>query len=142
MIDLKTAAPREIAAYFSHEVNNFCFKPDTIAKELGKSKQMEDLDLCWIRILSSHTYGTDPRNEASVRIGRLLAEIPFVKRKMGLVHNPKMEEAAKKMKNEHRTLQQAFSGLVFCHFMLSRNKKESQTLLKVMGGSFYRLPLI
>lgn len=142
MIDLKTATAQEIASYFSHEVNNFCFRPDTIAKQLNKSKQMKDLDVCWIKVLSSHTYRTDLRNEASAKIGRQLAEIPFVKKKMELVDNPKMEEAAKKMENSHRTLQQTFSGLVFYHFMLSCNNRESQTLLKVMGDSFYKLPLI
>lgn len=142
MIDLKTANSQEIASYFSHEVNNMFFKPDTIAEEQRKSRQMRDLDLCWIKTLSSYTYRTDLRNEKSSIVGRQLAEIPFMARKIELVDNPKMEDVAKRMELDHRTLQQTFSGLVFYHFMLTCNKKESQILLKVMGNSFYKLPLI
>lgn len=142
MIDLKTASSQEIASYFSHEVNNLFFKPDTIAEEQRKSRQMKELDLCWIKTLSSYTYRTDLRNEKSSIVGRQLADIPFVKRKIELVDNPKMEDVAKRMAMDHRTLQQTFSGLVFYHFMLTCNKRENQTLLKVMGNSFYKLPLI
>lgn len=142
MIDLKTASSQEIASYFSHEVNNLFFKPDTIAEEQRKSRQMKELDLCWIKTLSSYTYRTDLRNEKSSIVGRQLADIPFVKRKIELVDNPKMEDVAKRMAMDHRTLQQTFSGLVFYHFMLTCNKRENQTLFKVMGDSFYKLPLI
>lgn len=142
MIDLKTASSKEIASYFSHEVNNFCFNPKVIAEELRSSRLMKELDLCWIRILSVPAYRTDLRNEKSAQTGRRLADIPFVKRKVDLVDNPKMEEVAKIMATDHRTLQQTFSGLVFYHFMITCNKRETQTLLKVMGDSFYRLPLI
>lgn len=142
MIDLKTANSREIASYFSREVNNMFFKPDTIAEEQKKSRQMKDLDLCWIKTLSSYSYRTDLRNEKSSIVGRQLAEIPFVKRKIGLVDNPQMEDVAKRMAMDHRTLQQTFSGLVFYHFMITCNKRETQILLKAMGDSFYKLPLI
>lgn len=142
MIDLKAASSREIASYFSHEVNNFCFKPKVAAEEPRSSRLMKDLDLCWLRILSDPTYRTDLRNEKSSIVGRQLADIPFVKRKIELVDNPKMEDVAKRMAMDHRTLQQTFSGLVFYHFMLTCNKRENQTLLKVMGNSFYKLPLI
>lgn len=142
MIDLKTAAPQEIASYFSREVNHLFFKPDRIAKEQKKSKQMKELDLCWIKIVSSCTYGTDLRNEASAKTGRQLAKIPFVAKKIERIDNPKMEKVAEKMAMDHRTLQQTFSGLVFYHFMLACNKKDTHTLLKVMGDSFYKLPFI
>ena len=142
MIDLKTASSQEIASYFSREVNNFCFSPKVTAEDLKSSRLMKDLDLCWLRILSDPTYRTDLRNEKSARVGRQLADIPFVKRKIELVDNPKMEDVAKRMAMDHRTLQQTFSGLVFYHFMLTCNKRENQTLLKVMGNSFYKLPLI
>ena len=142
MMDLKTASSQEIASYFSHEVNNMFFKPDKIAEEQKDSRQMKELDLCWIKILSSSTYRTDLRNEKSAVRGSQLADIPFVKRKMELVDNPKMEDVAKRMEMDHRTLQQTFSGLVFYHFMQSCNKREKQMLTKVMGDSFYRLPLI
>ena len=92
--------------------------------------------------MSSPTYGTDARNEASAKVSRQLAGIPFVKRKMELVGNQKMQEVAEKMKCDHRTLQQTFSGLVFYHFLQSCNKKETETLINAMGDSFYRLPLI
>lgn len=142
MIDLKTADPQEIASYFSREVNNMFFKPDTIAVEQKNSRQMKELDLCWIKTLSSYSYRTDLRNEKSALTGRLLAGIPFIAKKIELTDNPKMEDVAKRMAMDHRTLQQTFSGLVFYHFMLSCNNRESQTLLKVMGDSFYKLPLI
>lgn len=142
MIDLKTASSQEIASYFSREVNNFCFSPKVTAEDLKSSRLMKDLDLCWLRILSDPTYRTDLRNEKSSIVGRQLADIPFVKRKIELVDNPKMEDVAKRMAMDHRTLQQTFSGLVFYHFMITCNKRESQTLLKVMGDSFYKLPLI
>ncbi len=142
MIDLKNAASQEIAAYFSHEVNNMFFKPDTIAEEQKQSKQIKDLDICWIKTLSGCEYKTDLRNEAAAETGRRLAEIPFIAKKINLINNPKMEDAAEKMAMDHRTLQQTFSILVFYHFMLVCNKKEAQTLLKIMGDSFYKLPLI
>lgn len=142
MIDLKNADAKEITSYFSNEVNNMFFKPDKIAQEQISSKQMKDLDICWIKVLANYDYRTDLRNEASAKTGRQLAEIPFVQRKMELVNNPKMEEVAKRMEMDHRTLQQTFSGLVFYHFMLTCNKRETQMILKIMGSSFYKLPLI
>lgn len=142
MIDLINASSQEIASYFSHEVNNMFFKPDMIAEEQKKSRQMKDLDLCWIKTLSSYTYRTDLRNEKSSIVGRQLSEIPFIARKVEQLDNPKMEDVAKRMAMDHRTLQQTFSGLVFYHFMLTCNKRETQTLLGVMGNSFYKLPLI
>lgn len=142
MMDLKTSTSQEIAEYFSHEVNNMFFRPDKIAEEQRDSRQMEDLDICWIKILSGDAYRTDLRNEASARTGRKLAEIPFVKRKMESVGNEKMEKVAKEMAMDHRTIQQTFSGLVFFHLLQSCDKEEAEELTKVMGGSFYRLPLI
>lgn len=142
MMDLKTASPQEIAKYFSYEVNNMFFKPDKIAEEQNGSRQMEDLDICWIKVISDSGYRTDLRNEASAKTGRQLAEIPFVKRKMESVSNGKMEKVAKEMAIDHRTLQQTFSGLVFYHFLQSCDKEESEELIAVMGESFYRLPLI
>ena len=142
MMDLKTANPQEIAKYFSHEVNNMFFKPDKIAEEQRDSKQMEDLDICWIKVISDSGYRTDFRNEASAKTGRQLAEIPFVQKKMESVSNEKMEKVAKEMAMDHRTLQQTFSGLVFYHFLQSCDKEESEEVIAVMGESFYRLPLI
>lgn len=79
MIDLETAEVKEITDYFSQEVNNFSFNPKRIAMEQEKSRQMKDLDICWIKILSSHTYRTDLRNEASAsRHSLKLWEIPFI----------------------------------------------------------------
>lgn len=142
MIDLEAEGVQEIVSYFSREVNNLLFRPDRIAEEQKNSKQMKELDICWIKVLSGSTYRTDLRNEASAKAGRQLAEIPFVERKIGLVSNRKMEEVAGKMGMEHRTLQQTFSGLVFYHFLKSCNKREAQTLVEAMGDSFYKLPLI
>lgn len=142
MIDLNTATAKEIADYFTLEVNSFLFNPEKTAEELISSRQMKDLDILWIRILSDPAYCTDARNEASAMTGRKLAEIPFIRRKLDLVNNEKMEAVAKKMATDHRTLQQTFSGLVFCHLLMTCNRRESQTLTEVMGDSFYRLPLI
>lgn len=125
MIDLKAASSREIASYFSHEVNNFCFKPKVAAEEPRSSRLMKDLDLCWIRILSDPAYRTDLRNEKSAQTGRRLAEIPFIAKKIAMIDSPKMEEVAKIMTMDHRTLQQTFSSLVFYHFMITCNKRES-----------------
>lgn len=142
MIDLEAKEVQEIAKYFSHEANNLLFSPDRIAEEQKDSPMMKELDICWIKILSGDTYRTDLRNEVSAKRGRQLADIPFVKRKMELVSNRKMEKVAKEMAMEHRTIQQTFSKLVFYHFLQSCNKREAQTLIKVMGDSFYKLPLI
>ena len=133
MMDLKTASPQEIAKYFSREVNNMFFKPDKIAGEQRDCRQMEDLDICWIKVISDSRYRTDLRNEASA--GRQLAEIPFVQKKMESVSNEKMEKVAKEMAMDHRTLQQTFSGLVFYHFLQSCDKEESEELIAVMGES-------
>ena len=142
MIDLNTTAVEEIINYFSSKVNVLLFKPDKIAEEQKDSKQMQDLDILWIKILSGHDYRTDARNEAAAKVGRQLAEISFVKKKIEFADNPKMQEVAKKMECQHRTLQQTFSELVFYHFLQCCNKSETETLLRVMGDSFYKLPLI
>lgn len=142
MIDLKTATAKEISRYFSHEANNLFFKPDRITEEQKKSRDMKDLDICWIKIIADCGYRFDLRNEATARTGRKLAEISFVRRKMEAVSNEKMEKVAKEMATDHRTIQQTFSKLVFFHFLESCNKREHDTLVKIMGDSFYRLPLI
>lgn len=142
MIDLKNTGAEEIAACFSDRMNSLSFHPEKTAEEQKNSKGMADLDLCWIKLLSDHSYRTDARNEASAVTGRKLAEIPFVRKKMELVHNEKMEKTAEIMATDHRTLQQTFSRFVFFHFLLSSNEKERQILSDVMGDSFYRLPLI
>ena len=142
MIDLKRTTAEEIARYFSHEANNIFFKPEGIAEEQKKSRDMKDLDICWIKVISDSGYRFDLRNEATARTGKKLAEIPFVRRKMESVSNGKMEEVAKEMATDHRTIQQTFSKLVFFHFLESCSKREHDTLVKVMGDSFYRLPLI
>lgn len=142
MIDLGAKEVQEIVTYFSREVNNLLFKPDRIAQEQRDSKQMKDLDICWIKILTGSTYRTDLRNEASARVGRQLAEIPFIKKEIEHISSKKMEKVAEKMSMQHRTLQQTFSKLVFYHFMLACSKEESEELIEVMGDSFYMLPLI
>lgn len=142
MINLKTASAQEIAKYFALETNYYSFNPVKTAEELKDSKQMDDLDVCWIKTLANPDYRTDGRNEIATRKGRQLAEIPFIKRKIERVSNPKMEETAKKMAWEHRTLQQTFSKLVFYHFMQNCSDRNRQKLIQVMGEDFYKLPLI
>lgn len=142
MIDLKNCEIKDIVSYFLDEVNNLVFKPQKIAEEQKHSSEMRDLDLYWIKAVSSNTYMTDLRNEASAKTGRKLVAIPFVAGKLEHCNNPKMAEVAEKMSREHRTLQQTFSKLIFCHFMLTCNGKEQQILCDVMGEEFYRLPLI
>lgn len=142
MIDLNTATAKDTASYFSSKVNSFLFSPDALAEEQKGSRQMEDLDILWIKVLSDDNYRTDARNEASAETGRKLAKISFIKRKMELVNNEKMQEVAEKMSFDHRTLQQSFSGLIFCHLLQSCNKREYQILTETMGDSFYKLPLI
>lgn len=143
LIDLETGSAKEIAEFFTDITNSFSFNPVKTAEELKGTKQMYDLDICWIKTLSSPDYGTDGRNEIAARKGRQLAEIPFIKRKMERANSPKMEEAAKKIAWEHRTLQQTFSKLVFYHFMQECSHAERQRLIKEMGcEDFYKLPLI
>lgn len=142
MIDLEAEEVQEITSYFSYEVNNLLFNPNRVAEEQKDSLMMKELDICWIKMLSGYSYRTDLRNEASARVGRQLADIPFVKKKMELVDNQKMEEVAKEMAKSHKTLQQTFSGLIFYHFLQSCSEMEAQTIIEVMGNSFYELPLI
>lgn len=142
MIDLKTKNVTEITIYFSNAVNNLSFHPQKIAEEQKESREMRELDIFWIKILSSQDYSTDLRNEASAQTAGQLAEIPFIREQMELVHNKKMAEVAEKLSQEHRTLQQTFSSLVFYHLTLSCNEEESKMLFQFMDASFYILPLI
>lgn len=141
-MDLKNTEVKEIARYFSYEVNNFLFKPEKIATEQKYSADMKDLDLCWIKILADRNYRTDLRNEQSAIAGRLLATIPFIKKRLESVDNSKMAEVAEIMSCDHRTLQQTFSSLIFYHLQLTCNKKETAELTETLGDRFYKLPLI
>lgn len=142
MIDLKNCDAEEILNQFSYLTNNLVFKVNKNAEEYRNSELMEDLDFCWIRILASADYRTDLRNEASSKVGKQLAAIPFVAKRLEHSNNQKMEEVAEKMAQEHKTIQQSFSKLVFYHFLLTCNSKESQILYDKLGKDFYRLPLI
>ena len=141
-MDLKNTEVKEIARYFSYEVNNFLFKPEKIATEQKDSADMKDLDLCWIKILADRNYRTDLRNEQSAITGRLLATVPFIKKRLESVDNSKMAEVAEIMSYDHRTLQQTFSSLIFYHLQLTCNKKETAELAETLGDRFYMLPLI
>lgn len=141
-MDLKNTDVKEIAKYFSYEVNSFSFKPEKIATEQIDSSDMRDLDLCWIKVLSSKDYMTDLRNEQAATVGRLLTTIPFIRKKIESVDNGKMAEVAKIMSYDHRTLQQTFSKLIFYHLQLICNEKESADLAETLGDRFYNLPLI
>lgn len=142
MMDLKNTEVKEIARYFSYEVNNFLFKPEKIATEQKDSADMKDLDLCWIKILADRNYRTDLRNKQSAITGRLLATVPFIKKRLESVDNSKMAEVAEIMSCDHRTLQQTFSSLIFYHLQLTCNKKETAELTETLGDRFYMLPLI
>lgn len=142
MIDLETESAKEIAKFFSFITNSYSFNEVKVAEELKGSRLMKELDLCWLRTLASPSYLTDGRNMIAARKGRQLAEIPFVKRKMERASDPKMEEVVKEMSWDHRTLQQTFTKLVFYHFMQGCTSRERNTLTRVMGEKFYRLPLI
>ena len=142
MMDLKNTDVKQIARYFSGEVNNFLFKPQLIATEQKNSKDMQDLDFCWIKILTSNEYRTDLRNEQSAKVGRLLATVPFIRKRLESVGNSKMMKVAEIMSCDHRTLQQTFSKLIFYHLQLICNEKESADLAEILGDRFYNLPLI
>lgn len=73
MIDMRTATVKEIALYFSHETNGILFRPEEI--------------ICWIRVLSDYAYRTGLRNERPAQVGRKLAGIPLVKKKMESASN-------------------------------------------------------
>ena len=102
-MDLKNTEVKEIARYFSYEVNNFLFKPERIATEQIDSADMKDLDLCWIKILADRNYRTDLRNEQSAKIGRLLATVPFIRKKLESVDNSKMEAVKNLVSMEFKT---------------------------------------
>lgn len=142
MMDLKNTEVKEIARYFSYEVNNFLFKPEKIAAEQKDSADMKDLDICWIKVLSNKGYRTDLRNEQSAITGRLLSTVPFIRKRLESVDNSKMAEVAEIMSCDHRTLQQTFSSLIFYHLQLTCNKKETAELMETLGDRFYMLPLI
>lgn len=142
MIDLKNSKAKEIVVYFSNEINSLTFNPEKIADEQKGNIEMKILDLCWIKKISSSNYRTDLRNESSSMVGKQLASIPFIRKQIESINNEKMLQTAEKMAQEHRTLQQIFSGLVFCHFINICNKKEKQILFDIMGDSFFKLPLI
>lgn len=142
MINLVSEDAEEIMNQFSFLTSNITFKVCKTAEEYRNSQLMEELDLCWIKVLSSPDYRTDPRNEAAAKIARQLSEIPFVSERLERPTNPKMEEAAKKMAREHRTIQQSFSKLVFYHFTLSCTTRENRILRDALGEDFYRLPVI
>lgn len=141
-MDLKNTEVKEIARYFSYEVNNFLFKPEKIAAEQKDSADMKDLDICWIKVLSNKGYRTDLRNEQSAITGRLLSTVPFIRKRLESVDNSKMAEVAEIMSCDHRTLQQTFSSLIFYHLQLICNEKESADLTETLGDRFYKLPLI
>ena len=142
MMDLKNTEVKEIARYFSGEVNNFLFKPQLIATEQKNSKDMQDLDFCWIKILTSNEYRTDLRNEQSAKVGRLLATVPFIRKRLESVGNSKMMKVAEIMSCDHRTLQQTFSSLIFYHLQLISSEEDTAELSQVLGDRFYMLPLI
>lgn len=97
MINLELENVQEILNQFLYLTNNLLFRPNKTAEELKNSFLMQDLDLCWIRICSSNNYKTDLRNEASAKVSRQLATIPFVAKKLEHSTNPKMQEVAVKM---------------------------------------------
>ena len=143
MINLELEEADEILNQFSYAINNLCFKVRKTAEEYKDVQLMQDLDLCWIRVLANPDYRFDLRNESSALVGkRLVEEIPFVKEKLERSTNPKMERVALKMARFHRTLQQSFSKLIFYHFLLTCSKKEAKILTDLMGEDFYMLPLI
>ena len=85
MIDLKTKNVTEITIYFSNAVNNLSFHPQKISEEQKESREMRELDIFWIKILSSQDYSTDLRNEASAQTAGQLAEIPFIREQMAVL---------------------------------------------------------
>lgn len=142
MINLETKEVQEIVMYFTDKVNSLIFRPHEIAQEQKDSKEMKELDLYWIKILSAQEYQSDLRNQESADAGKRLAEIPFVKKLLEPVSNWKMKAVAEQLSREHRTLQQAFSELVFYHFIHTCSREETEELLEIMGDSFYILSRI
>lgn len=142
MINLTVHSIDEITEYFTHEVNNLLFDPKREAEEQRESSEMRDLDLCWIKLISSKDYRTDARNESSAQIAAQLAKLPFLCKQMAAVNNKKMAMVAEQMARQHRTLQQTFSKLVFYHFALTCEENDSKILYQNMGDSFFLLPLI
>lgn len=141
-MDLQNTDVKEIAKYFSNKVNNFLFQPQPIAIEQKNSSDMKDLDHCWIKLISGNTYRTDARNEHSAKLAKSLVAMPFIQKAIAETDNSRMEEVARIMSCEHRTLQQTFSGLIFYHLQLTCSQQEQQALSGKFGTDFYKLPLI
>ena len=141
-MDLQNTDVKEIAKYFSDKVNNFLFQPQPIAIEQKNSSDMKDLDHDWIKLISGNTYKTDARNEHSANLAKSLVTVPFIQKRIAKTDNSRMEEVAKIMSCEHKTLQQTFSSLVFYHLQITCSEQEQQVLSNKYGADFYRLPLI
>lgn len=136
MINLELEDAEEIMNQFSYMTNNLVFKVNKTAEEYQDSALMEVLDLCWIRALANPDYRTDLRNEASAKIGRQLSKIPFVAERLKLSNDLKMKAVAEKMAQEHRTIRQTFSKLIFYHFLTTCTQKESGIYLVKISTDF------
>lgn len=142
MIDFSKDA-KEIAREFMRVTNNFSFDRKGLAEELRNSKEMKQLALHWLVILSSDNYMTDDRNAIAARKGKELAEVPFLKRKLAnLKDDVKMVKICMEISRDHRTLQQTFSGFVFYYILITATEKQQEQITSRLGESFYRLPLI
>lgn len=142
MIDFSKDA-KEISNEFMRVTNNFSFDRKGLAEELRNSKEMKQLDLHWLVILSSDNYMTDDRNAIAARKGKELTEVPFLKRKLAnLKDDVKMVKICMEISRDHRTLQQTFSGFVFYYILITATEKQQEQITSRLGESFYRLPLI
>lgn len=141
MIDFSKDA-KEISNEFMRVTNNFSFDRKGLAEELRNSKEMKQLALHWLVILSSDNYMTDDRNAIAARKGKELAEVPFLKKKLEKLEDEKMVKICMEISRDHRTLQQTFSGFVFYYILITATAKQQEQIISRMGETFYRLPLI
>lgn len=142
MLDFEKASAKEIARFFSNEVNCLTFSSRDLASGLKDVPSLKDLDMYWIKTLSGTSYGTDGRNEKAAEVGKQLALVPFIQERMRNVSNDKMKEVASIMSHEHRTLQQSFSSFVFAHIEYTSSREEISELKEFMSSKFYILPFI
>lgn len=132
----------EIVKKFMDEVNILCFNTKSFGEKLKSNPNMRDLAYYWIKELSDKNYPIDGRNEYSANVGKKLITYSFIQDEITKLNNHRMEEVAKKMIKEHKTLQQSFSSVAFYVIAIKLTKKQMEELSKDLYEDFYITPMI
>lgn len=106
---------------------------------------MKKLAFFWLKKVSGHysVYRTDDRNRIAQERGEKLANVSFIRNQIeSLEDDKKMNKVVELISQDHRTLQQTFSGFCFCLIFMDCSEEEQKQLENVFGIGFYRMPLI